>query len=46
VFTGYSTPATDSLRALNSSLRDDKRAELSTRPVFDGLTPVHKRINR
>jgi predicted O-methyltransferase YrrM len=41
-----SDPETDSLRALNSSLRDDKRVELSMLPVFDGLTLAHKRINR
>ena len=38
-----SDPETDSLRALNSSLRDDKRVALSTRPVFDGITLAYKR---
>ena len=41
-----SDPETDSLRELNSSLRDAKRVELSMPPVFDGLALVHKRINR
>ncbi len=38
-----SDPETDSLRALNSALRDDKRVALSTLPVFDGITLAYKR---
>jgi O-methyltransferase len=38
-----SDPETDSLRALNSALRDDERVELSMLPVFDGLTLAYKR---
>jgi O-methyltransferase len=34
---------TESLRALNSSLRNDKRIELSMLPVFDGVTLAYKR---
>ena len=34
---------TDSLRALNASLRNDKRIELSLLPVFDGVTLAYKR---
>lgn len=34
---------TDSLRALNSALRNDKRIELSMLPVFDGITLAYKR---
>lgn len=41
-----SDPETDSLRALNSSLRNDKRIALSTLPVFDGLTLAFKRADR
>jgi predicted O-methyltransferase YrrM len=41
-----SDPETDSLRALNSALRNDKRIELSTLPVFDGITLAHKRADR
>lgn len=36
-------PETDSLRAINESLRDDKRFDLSMLPVFDGLTLLRKR---
>jgi predicted O-methyltransferase YrrM len=38
-----SDPETDSLRALNAALRNDKRVELSMLPVFDGLTLAYKR---
>ncbi|AUI61781.1 O-methyltransferase [Amycolatopsis sp. BJA-103] len=38
-----SDPETDSLRALNSALRNDKRIELSMLPVFDGVTLAYKR---
>ncbi|WP_199444347.1 O-methyltransferase [Umezawaea beigongshangensis] len=41
-----SDPETDSLRALNSALRNDKRVELSTLPVFDGITLAYKRADR
>lgn len=37
-----SDPETDSMRALNSALRDDERVELSMLPVFDGLTLAYK----
>lgn len=37
-----SDPETDSMRALNSALRNDKRVELSMLPVFDGLTLAYK----
>jgi predicted O-methyltransferase YrrM len=40
-----SDPETDSLRALNSALRNDKRIDLSMLPVFDGLTLACKRAN-
>jgi O-methyltransferase len=36
-------PETDSLRALNASLRNDKRIELSMLPAFDGVTLACKR---
>ncbi|MDQ2588230.1 class I SAM-dependent methyltransferase [Saccharothrix yanglingensis] len=38
-----SDPETDSMRALNSALRDDERVELSMLPVFDGVTLAYKR---
>jgi O-methyltransferase len=38
-----SDPETDSLRALNAALRNDKRVELSMLPVFDGITLAYKR---
>jgi O-methyltransferase len=38
-----SDPETDSLRALNALLLSDDRVELSTLPVFDGLTLICKR---
>jgi predicted O-methyltransferase YrrM len=38
-----SDPETDSLRALNAALRNDKRVELSMLPVFDGVTLAYKR---
>jgi predicted O-methyltransferase YrrM len=34
----------DSMRALNSALRDDERVELSLLPVFDGITLAYKRV--
>jgi predicted O-methyltransferase YrrM len=37
-----SDPETDSLRALNAALRNDKRVDLSMLPVFDGLTLARK----
>jgi O-methyltransferase len=40
---GISDPETDSLRALNSALRNDERVELSMLPVFDGVTLAYKR---
>ncbi len=40
---GVSDPETDSMRALNSTLLDDERVELSMLPIFDGVTLVHKR---
>lgn len=40
-----SDPETNSLRALNSALRDDPRIELSMLPVFDGLTLAYKRAD-
>lgn len=40
-----SDPETDSLRALNSALRNDERVELSMLPVFDGVTLAYKRAN-
>jgi O-methyltransferase len=40
-----SDPETDSLRALNSALRNDERIELSMLPVFDGLTLAYKRAS-
>lgn len=39
-----SDPETDSLRALNAALHNDKRVELSMLPVFDGLTLAQKRV--
>lgn len=36
---------TESLRALNSALRIDKRIELSMLPVFDGITLAYKRAS-
>lgn len=36
---------TESLRALNSALRNDKRIELSMLPVFDGITLAYKRAS-
>jgi O-methyltransferase len=38
-----SDPETDSLRALNAALRNDKRVDLSMLPVFDGVTLAYKR---
>ena len=38
-----SDPETDSLRALNAALTNDKRVDLSMLPVFDGITLVRKR---
>jgi O-methyltransferase len=38
-----SDPETDSMRALNSALRNDERVELSMLPIFDGLTLAYKR---
>jgi O-methyltransferase len=40
---GISDPEMDSLRALNSALRNDERVELSMLPVFDGVTLAYKR---
>jgi predicted O-methyltransferase YrrM len=40
-----SDPETDSLRELNSALRDDERVELSMLPVFDGVTLAYKRAS-
>jgi predicted O-methyltransferase YrrM len=40
---GISDPETDSLRALNSALSNDKRVELCMLPVFDGVTLAYKR---
>jgi O-methyltransferase len=40
---GISDPETDSLRALNALLLTDDRIELSTLPVFDGLTLICKK---
>jgi O-methyltransferase len=42
---GISDPETDSLRALNSALRNDERVELSMLPVFDGVTLAYKRAS-
>jgi O-methyltransferase len=41
---GISDPETDSMRALNTALRDDERVELSMLPVFDGITLAYKRV--
>jgi predicted O-methyltransferase YrrM len=38
-----SGPEVDSLRGLNSALRDDERVELSMLPLFDGVTLAYKR---
>jgi O-methyltransferase len=41
--TDISDSEIDSMRALNSALRDDQRVELSLLPVFDGITLAYKR---
>jgi len=41
--TDISDSEIDSMRALNSALRDDDRVELSLLPVFDGITLAYKR---
>ena len=38
-----SDPETESMRGLNSAIRDDERVELSLLPVFDGVTLAYKR---
>jgi O-methyltransferase len=38
-----SDPETNSMRTLNSALRNDERVELSMLPVFDGITLAYKR---
>jgi O-methyltransferase len=39
----FSDPETDSMRALNSTLLEDERVELSMLPIFDGVTLAYKR---